>query len=125
MSSRFLPIAVAVAVAACADFSLSISTDTGLIGIVVRSPVEPVCRADATCAAPFAAGFSVRQGDRVILAFHSDASGHFEVRLAPGTYVVVPDPDAPVMSPGTQSRQVVVGTAGLTTVRLEFDTGIR
>jgi hypothetical protein len=40
-------------------------------------------------------------------------------------YTVVPDADAPVMSPGVQSKDVVVGSAGTTTVLLHFDTGIR
>ena len=122
---RVLPLVFTLATTACGDWSLSISTDTGLVGIVVRSPVEPVCRSGTTCAAPFGAGFSVRQGDRLVLTFRSDASGRFEVRLAPGTYVVVPDPDAPIISPGSQTKQVVVGTAGLTHVQLEFDTGLR
>jgi hypothetical protein len=122
---RALPLAFMLATAACGDFSLSISTDTGLVGIVVRGPVEPVCRSGMTCTAPFGAGFSVRQGDRLVLTFRSDASGRFEVPLAPGTYVVVPDPDAPIISPGSQAKQVVVGTAGLTHVQLEFDTGLR
>jgi hypothetical protein len=38
---------------------------------------------------------------------------------------VVPDPDAPLMSPASQARPVVVGSESLTTVILEFDTGIR
>ncbi len=122
---RSLPLVFTLTVAGCGDFSLSISTDTGLVGIVVRGPVEPVCRSGTTCTAPFGAGFSVRQGDRVVLTFRSDASGRFEVRLAPGTYLVVPDPDAPIISPGSQVKQVVVGTAELTHVQLEFDTGLR
>jgi hypothetical protein len=39
--------------------------------------------------------------------------------------MVVPDPDAPIISPGSQTKQVVVGTAGLMHVQLEFDTGLR
>ena len=57
--------------------------------------------------------------------FRSDASGHFETRIAPGTYVVVPAADAPIISPSSQARQVEVGSSGLTTVILQFDTGIR
>jgi hypothetical protein len=84
-----------------------------------------VCRVDAPCDEPFSASFIVRQGGRTVTTFHSDAGGHFETRIAPGTYVVVPAPDAPIISPSSQAKQVEVGSSGLTTVVLQFDTGIR
>jgi hypothetical protein len=84
-----------------------------------------VCQLDVPCDAPFSASFSVRQGARLVATFQSDSQGRFEVRLAPGTYVVVPGPDAPIISPTAQTKEVVVGANGLTTVVLHFDTGIR
>jgi hypothetical protein len=75
--------------------------------------------------APFSASFTVQQGTRVIASFRSDTQGHFESRLPPGTYVVVPGADAPIISPRTQTKDVQVGSTGLTTVLLQFDTGIR
>ena len=119
--------------AACCAFALACSScgsptapsGTGLTGTVVRGPIQPVCHVDAPCDAPFAAGFTVKQGTRTVAAFRSDSQGHFEVRLAPATYLVVPDSDAPIISPGTQAKEVVVSTGGLTPVVLHFDTGIR
>jgi hypothetical protein len=61
----------------------------------------------------------------VIATFHSDSQGRFEVRVPQGTYVVVPAPDAPIISPQAQAKEVVVGSSGLTTVMLFFDTGLR
>jgi hypothetical protein len=55
----------------------------------------------------------------------SDADGHFTVMLSPGTYQIVPGADAPLIAPTTQVRTVTVQATGLTTVTLEFDTGIR
>jgi hypothetical protein len=40
-------------------------------------------------------------------------------------YMVVPNADAPLLSPKTQAKEVVVGSSGPTTVLLHFDTGIR
>jgi hypothetical protein len=77
------------------------------------------------CDEPFSASFSVRQNGRTVTTFHSDASGHFEVRIAPGTYLVVPAADAPIISPSSQAKQVEVGSSGLTSAVLHFDTGIR
>jgi len=100
-------------------------SDTALVGTVVRGPVHPVCQVDVPCDAPFSADFTVQQAHRVVATFHSDSQGHFEVRLASGLYVVVPSPDAPIISPSAQAKEVSVGSNGLTTVLLHFDTGIR
>ena len=45
--------------------------------------------------------------------------------LSAGTYQVVPDADAPIIAPTSQVKTVTVQNSGLTTVTLEFDTGIR
>ena len=100
-------------------------SDTALIGTVARGPIQPVCRVDVPCEAPFSASFTAERGDRVVASFRSDSEGHFEVLLAPGMYVVVPGPDAPIISPRAQAKDVVVGSNGKTTVLLHFDTGIR
>lgn len=98
---------------------------TGLVGDVTRGPVTPVCMPDVPCDAPFSAGFSVTSGGHVVATFHSDAQGHFEVRLPPGDYTIVPGHDAPIISPADQVKAVVVGADGLTTAHLDFDTGLR
>jgi hypothetical protein len=96
-----------------------------LVGTVVRGPIQPVCQITVPCEAPFSGGFTAQQGGRVAASFRSDSQGHFDVQLAAGNYVVVPDADAPMMSPKTQAKDVVVGATGPTTVVLHFDTGIR
>jgi hypothetical protein len=40
-------------------------------------------------------------------------------------YLVVPGPDAPIISPRSQAKEVAVDANGTTTVLLQFDTGIR
>jgi len=100
-------------------------SDTVLIGTVVRGPVQPVCRVDVPCDTPFSATFTVEQRDRVVATFLSDSKGHFEVRLAPGSYLVIPAATAPVIFPSSQGKEVTVGSNGPTTVVLHFDTGIR
>lgn len=100
------------------------SVSTGLEGIASRSPTRPVCQINEPCSAPFSARFEVRQGERVVARFESDAAGHFMVHLAPGTYTVVPDESAPLLA-RSQGHEVTVGPSGLTRVELDFDTGIR
>ena len=98
---------------------------TGLTGQVVRGPVTPVCVAERPCDAPFSAHFTVLRDQRRVADFTSDTLGNFLVHLPPGTYMVRAADDAPIMSPQFQVKQVVVGADALTTVTLEFDTGIR
>ena len=116
----------AVAIAACTSARSSPSTTTGLTGVVMRGPVTPVCRVDVPCDAPFSATFNVERNGRRVTQFQSDAAGQFTVLLAPGAYTVVPNSDAPVISPASQMKSVTVADNGmLTVVRLMFDTGIR
>jgi hypothetical protein len=119
-------VACAAAISACASAAPSPSMTTGLTGVVMRGPVTPVCRVDVPCDAPFGATFNVERSGRRVTQFQSDAAGQFTVFLAPGAYTIVPNTDAPVISPSSQMKSVTVADNGmLTSVRLMFDTGIR
>ena len=102
-----------------------IALTTGLTGTVIRGPVTPVCQVNVPCDAPFSASFEVRQGSRRVGTFKSDAQGRFSVGLSPGVYTIIPANDAPLMNPAAQVKTVEVGSEGVTTVQLQFDTGIR
>jgi hypothetical protein len=115
----------AVAIASGCGSSPTEPTTTGLAGTVFRGPISPLCVIGQPCEAPFVASFTVQRGTTRVAAFSSDPQGHFEVRLAPGAYIVIPGLDAPIISPSAQTRQVSVGASGLTMIELHFDTGIR
>ena len=118
-------VTAAVLLAGCGADSQEFLT-TGLDGVVVRGPVQPVCQLNEPCEdEPFSATFGVYQGSHRLAQFRSDSLGAFRVALAPGAYRVVPGPDAPIMDPAGQVRDVQVGMIGFTTVLLTFDTGIR
>lgn len=97
--------------------------DTGLEGHVMRSPTSPVCAPTLGCTAPLAADFAVWHSGLPVARFASDSAGAFFVRLPPGIYRIVPDSSAPVV-PG-QVKTVTVKSESLTSVVLDFDTGIR
>jgi hypothetical protein len=125
-AARIVLIAAAAVIGACASAAPSPSMMTGLTGVVMRGPVTPVCRVDVPCDAPFSATFNVERSGRRVTQFQSDTAGQFTVFLAPGAYTVVPNTDAPVISPSSQIKSVTVADNGmLTVVRLTFDTGIR
>jgi len=95
------------------------------MGTVLRGPITPVCTPTAPCDAPFSAPFTVERNGNRVAQFQSDQQGQFTVMLAPGVYRVIPEPSAPLMLPASQIKDVTVGTDGLTSVVLHFDTGIR
>jgi hypothetical protein len=94
-------------------------------GEVVRGPTTPVCQIDVSCEAPFSAGFSVLQDGRTVVRFRSDTNGRFTIDLSAGNYTVIPDADAPILSPRLQQRSLTVPDTPTYTVQLSFDTGIR
>jgi hypothetical protein len=97
---------------------------TGLEGMVRRGPIQPVCRVGEPCDAPFSAAFQVWQQQHLVTKFQSDSIGHYRVLLAPGAYTIVADSGAPIWPP-RQAHDVTVGSVGLTSLDLDFDTGIR
>jgi hypothetical protein len=116
---------LAVAIAGCAG-DPGDPGSTGLTGTVLRGPVQPVCSVNEPCTdEPFSASFAVYRGTRRSGQFHSDSFGAFTIALAPGKYRIVPGPDAPLLNPTAQAKDVEVGTTGTTSVQLVFDTGIR
>ena len=123
MRTAVFPVFALVLSMACG--SPAAPTTTGLAGTVFRGPVAPVCAFNQPCESPFKAGFTVQRGATRLATFQSDEQGHYEVRLSPGTYVVIPDADAPIITPKAQAREVTVAESGLTVVDLHFDTGIR
>jgi len=124
-SATLLFIAAALAcVAQPANPSAVENQATGLVGTVLRGPIQPVCRVGQTCEAPFSAGFEVLQQQHLVAQFRSDSVGHYQVLLSPGAYTIVADSGAPIWPRG-QSHLVTVGSTGLTHLDLSFDTGIR
>lgn len=121
---RLILAALALAAAACSHYESPTPT-TGLTGIVVRGPITPVCQLDVACDAPFSAAFTVERNGTSVARFRSDSDGRFTVPLSPGVYRVIPGADAPLVAPQSQVKTVEVGDVGLTSVRLQFDTGIR
>lgn len=118
-----LLLGLACVTASCNNPATFIST--GLVGEVVRGPTQPVCVENDPCEAGFAAKFWVMRGGFNVGSFTSDSTGHFEIRLVEGSYVIVPDPSAPILDPTSQTRDVEVQPYTLTLVHLQFDTGIR
>lgn len=102
------------------------SSPSGLSGLVLTGPTCPVVRTDdpACDDKPYQGKFNVRaqSGGSVLATFSSDASGHFQITLSPGSYLI--EPVVPI-GMGKQTQSAVVVPGGMTEVTLTFDTGIR
>ena len=100
---------------------------TGLEGRVLRGPMCPGPQTPQGCPdQPFSAWFDVFDDQQKhVTRFQTDEDGLFEVALRPGVYTLVPDESAPILQPHLQRQTVTVQPDQITTVILNFDTGIR
>ncbi len=97
---------------------------SGLRGVVIRSPITPVCIQGVSCSAPakntplvfFRAGRSVRT--------RTDNVGRYRVVLAPGWWSIR-TATFPQIGSGIAPHTVRVFTARFRVVNLDIDTGIR
>ena len=111
---------------AVASASLLIGDENGIMGIVLRGPINPGPEIQGEInEAPFPALFHVLNSDQVVAHFESDDNGNFRVVLLPGDYTIVADASAPILRPEQQPKLVTVPVNGFADVTLEFDTGIR
>jgi hypothetical protein len=99
--------------------------DSGVQGEVRIGPISPVEQPGVENSAPYVATLLVKKpsSDKTIAQTVSAADGTFRIFLPPGTYVLEPvngDP-LPVAAP----QEFVVQPGRFTTVRVDYDSGIR
>ncbi len=104
-----------------------IKLSSGIEGKVMRGPVNggPEIIGQINYE-PFSALFHVtKNSNTIVRIFNTDENGEFSILLPPGTYHIIPDESAPIMMPQVQSKEVVVYEDSITSIVLDFDTGIR
>jgi hypothetical protein len=102
--------------------------DSGVIGLVLLGPIEPVERIDGPPnERPYAAALRVVCGgsDDTVVAVRSGDDGRFAVHLAPGDYTIVPEVQGDSLSPYASPVDVTVRPHRFTSVTVSFDSGIR
>ncbi len=97
---------------------------SGLYGLVMRGPTQPVCKVGTPCSAPAARVTLVflRSGAPVSRV-RTNAAGRYRIALAPGSYTVQAGPKGV----GRGVRPATVRVRAGTFARRDFfvDTGIR
>jgi len=102
----------------------------GISGTLTAGPTCPVQRQppDPACAERPVAGAHVRvtRPDGVLVAtVTADVAGHFTLELAPGTYVVAPQPVEGLMGTPAEQDVTVAADGSMAEVSFSYDTGIR
>jgi hypothetical protein len=117
-------IASAALLAAFLATDASAKNPSGLYGIVMEGPTQPVCRAEESCDRP-AANLRLRvvRSGMTVASVRTDGRGHYRVALRPGRYAIR------LMRPGlgwiVEPSRVTVPVGRYTRVNLYRDTGIR
>jgi hypothetical protein len=126
---RLVPVIVLVALVAmlllAAGCGEKTVTDSGVQGEVRMGPVTPVEQPGVQNDAPYAAVLRIKRasGGKVVAETRSAADGSFRVALPPGDYVLEPVNGDPL--PVAQSQDFTVTPGRFTTVRVDYDSGIR
>ena len=91
---------------------------------MVAGPISPVARPGVPTTRPVSrASVQAQRGTEVVAVAHTDSAGRYELKVPPGTYVIVAEADRYFAK---RSSQTVTVSAGDTVkVDLLIDTGIR
>jgi len=102
-----------------------IRKQSGASGVVGRSFIY-VCAVigpGTICLRPYPTGITIKtEGGDFVTRVTTDGDGRFEKLLAPGRYVLVPDPGG---IPNVADKPIVVWPKQVTTVVIVYDSGIR
>jgi hypothetical protein len=101
------------------------AVDSGIEGQVFIGPMCPVMREGEPCPdQPFQATITIlNPNGKEVARVESDAQGHFQVNLEPGTYTLRPEPGEGIAWADEQS--ITVSTGQYTQVVVSYDSGIR
>ena len=120
-------LAVSAAATACGGAPGGTGSTTGIRGVAEMGPMCPVMVQGSPCPDRPVVGATIQVLDgsnRVVAKGVSDADGHFEISVAPGSYMIV----GRYSSGLNRSSRPVAATipdTGFATVTVVFDSGIR
>jgi hypothetical protein len=102
---------------------------SGVRGVAVQGPISPVEQVGEPNTAPLPGAIITVQpegGGNEIARTAANDKGRFSMRLAPGTYLIVPlPPDSGSILPHGEPQTVTVVQKKFTEVIVHYDTGIR
>jgi hypothetical protein len=104
-----------------------IPQNTGIQGQVLIGPMCPVAQQDNPCPdRPYPATLTILTMERKkVKSFTADGDGLFQVKLAPGNYILRPDPPLSIPFPIAPEQTFTVVAGQFTQLKITYDTGIR
>ena len=112
---------------ACSLFATPMPIDSGITGKVLLGPICPVMIEGQECPnQPYQATITVNSlGNREIIQFQTDEQGNFKVPLAPGNFILHPEPPKGAPFPFATEQQFTVKPGEFTRLTVTYDSGIR
>ena len=127
MNKKILLAPLILLTLACGLFAAPVPTDSGITGKALVGPMCPVVREGEECPdQPYEATITVNdlQG-RKIVQFQTDEQGNFNVPLAPGEYILHPEPPEGMPLPFADEQRFSVIPGEYTRLIVLYDSGIR
>jgi hypothetical protein len=124
MNIKFLIGVLILVLATCSIYSPT-PRGNGIEGQVLLGPICPVVQQGQECPdQPYQATLTVQSPSGVQIAqFQTDESGHFNVPLVPGEYILHPESPNGLPFAGDQAFRVETGQ--YTQITVHYDSGIR
>jgi hypothetical protein len=114
-----------VATAACGETEGAVPSNSGAQGQVRISPINPIEQPGEKNDAPYSATLRFKRASdgKLVAETTSDESGFFKVALLPDAYVLEPVNGDPL--PTAPPQEFIVLAGQFTTLRVDYDSGIR
>ena len=127
MNKKILLASIVLLTTACSLQVTPTPVDSGITGRVTIGPVCPVVIEGQDCAdRPYQATITVNSPEgRKIVQFQTDKQGNFKVTLAPGNYILHPEPPLGAPFPFATEQQFTVKPGEFTQLTVTYDSGIR
>jgi hypothetical protein len=127
MKVKILLAPIVLLLMACSVLATPTPTDSGITGKVSVGPMCPVIIEGQECPdRPLQATLIVNSPDgKKIVQFQTDAKGIFKVPLAPGDYILHPEPPQGKPLPFASDQPFTVLPGEFTRLNVQYDSGIR
>jgi len=127
MNKKILLAPVLLLTLACGLFATPTPNDSGITGKALVGPMCPVVREGEECPdQPLQATITVNNLEgRKIVQFQTDEQGNFKVPLAPGEYILHPEPPEGKPLPFAAEQHFTVKPGEFTRLTVTYDSGIR
>lgn len=127
MNKKILLASIVLLTTACSHVITPTPVDSGITGTVTVGPMCPVMIQGQDCPdQPYQANITVKSLEgKNIVQFHTDEQGNFKVPLAPGDYILHPEPSQGKPLPFAADQQFTVKPGEFTRLTVTYDSGIR